>query len=159
MTETTLASVVKTITVRAGVEKAFRVFTEGMDTWWPKTHHIGKAPMRKAVVEGRVGGRIFSEQTDDTQCDWGEVLAWDPPRRFVMAWKIKPNWEYEQDVEKASEVEVTFTEEAPGLTRVVLEHKHFERHGAGSDAMRAAVGGDGGWSGLMTRFGEQVEKA
>jgi uncharacterized protein YndB with AHSA1/START domain len=159
MTETTLASVVKTITVRAGVEKAFRVFTEGMDTWWPKTHHIGKATMRKAVLEGRVGGRIFSEQTDDTECDWGEVLAWDPPRRFVMAWKIRPNWEYEQDVAKASEVEVTFTEEAAGLTRVVLEHKHFERHGAGADAMRAAVGGDGGWSGLMTLFGEQVEKA
>ena len=41
---TTVAPVSKSITVKASVEHAFRVFTEGFDTWWPREHHIGKSP-------------------------------------------------------------------------------------------------------------------
>jgi hypothetical protein len=85
-------SVRKSITVKANAERAFRVFTEGIGTWWPKSHHIGSSPMTKAVLEGRSGGRIYSEQEDGTQCDWASVLEWDPPRRFVMAWQVTPTW-------------------------------------------------------------------
>ncbi len=158
MPETALAPVVRTVTVRASVEKAFRVFTKEIDTWWPKTHHIGKVPMRKAVMEGKVGGRCYSEQEDNTECDWGEVLAWEPPSRFVMAWKVTPQWGYEADARNASEVEERFTEEAPGLTRVVLEHRHFERHGAGANVMRASIDSQGGWGLLMQLFAESVER-
>ena len=62
MTPAVDTSVRKTITVKASAERAFRVFTEGIDTWWPKTHHIGSSPMTKAVLEGRSGGRCYSEQ-------------------------------------------------------------------------------------------------
>jgi len=84
----------KSIVVKAGAERAFRVFTEGMDTWWPKSHHIGSSPMARTVLEGRPGGRCYAQQEDGTQSDWGEVLEWDPPRRFVMAWKVSPAWKY-----------------------------------------------------------------
>src|SRR5689334_12116722 len=59
MDQTTDRSVRKSITVKAGLEHAFQVFTEGFDTWWPRTHHIGKAPMKKAIIQGRVGGRCY----------------------------------------------------------------------------------------------------
>jgi hypothetical protein len=36
--------------VKVGLEQAFRVFTEGFDTWWPRTHHVGKSPMTRAVA-------------------------------------------------------------------------------------------------------------
>jgi uncharacterized protein YndB with AHSA1/START domain len=159
MIDTTIAPVRKVITVKAGPEKAFRVFTEGMDTWWPRTHHIGKAPMKKTIIEGRVGGRCYSEQTDDTECDWGQVLVWEPPHRFVMAWKISPQWGYEPDLEKSSEVEVRFTADGSGSTRVDLEHRCFERMGPGGDTMRARVDEQMGWGDLLRIFAEKTAEA
>lgn len=148
----------KTVTVKASAERAFRVFTEGIDTWWPRGHHMGKSPMKKAVIEARAGGRCFSEQIDGTDCDWGQVLVWEPPHRFVMAWQVTPAWGYEPDVAKSSEVEVRFTPEADGSTRVDLEHRHFERHGAGADTMRTAIDGPNGWNGLLQLFRARVEE-
>jgi uncharacterized protein YndB with AHSA1/START domain len=152
------AVVTKTITVNASAEHAFAVFTEGYDTWWPRTHHIGKSPMRKAVIETRTGGRCYSTQVDGTECEWGRVLVWEPPRRLVLAWQITHEWGYEPDLAKSSEVEIRFTPEPGGRTRVDLEHRHFERHGAGAAAMRTAVDSPNGWGGLLQLFAERVEQ-
>jgi len=149
----------KSITVKAGAERAFQVFTEGMDTWWPRSHHIGKSPMKKAIIEGRVGGRCYTEQVDGTDCDWGQVLVWEPPRRFVMAWQITHTWGYEPDLAKSSEVEVRFAPLPDGTTRVDLEHRYFERQGAGGAVMRTAVDSPGGWGDLLKLFAAQLEKA
>jgi uncharacterized protein YndB with AHSA1/START domain len=151
------AVVTKTITVNATAEHAFAVFTEGYDTWWPRTHHIGKSPMQKAIIETRAGGRCYSTQVDGTECDWGRVLVWDPPRRLVLAWQITHEWGYEPDLAKSSEVEIRFTPESAGGTRVDLEHRHFERHGVGAAAMRNAVDAPNGWSGLLQLFAERLE--
>jgi uncharacterized protein YndB with AHSA1/START domain len=147
----------RSIVVKAGAERAFRVFTEGMDSWWPKSHHIGSSPMVRTVLEGRPGGRCYTEQDDGTQSDWGEVLEWDPPRRFLMAWKVSPAWKYEPDLAKASEVEVRFTTERDGSTRVDLEHRHFERHGEGWEQMKAQIDAPGGWGGMLELFAKQAE--
>ena len=148
----------KSITVKAGAERAFQVFTQGVDTWWPRTHHIGKSPMKKAIIEGGVGGRCYSEQVDGTECDWGQVLAWEPPRRLVLAWQITHGFGYEPDLAKSSEVEVIFTPLGDGSTRVDLEHRYFARHGAGAASMRTAVGAPGGWGSLLELFTAEVEK-
>jgi uncharacterized protein YndB with AHSA1/START domain len=151
-TQTVAAPVKKSITVKASVEHAFKVFTDGFDTWWPRSHHIGKQPMVKAVIETRAGGRCFGREADGTECDWGRVLTWEPPHRFVLAWQIDPNWQFEPDLARASEVEVRFTPEAGGLTRVDLEHRYFERHGNDADRVRIAVNSPGGWEGLLQFF-------
>ena len=70
------------------LEKAFRVFTAQMTTWWPKMHHIGASPLKECIVEPRVEGRWYELCEDGSQCDWGRVLAWDstePPRARVAA--------------------------------------------------------------------------
>ena len=158
VTEHTVDAVRKTITVQASPERAFRVFTEEYDTWWPRSHHIGKSPMKKAIIEGRVGGRCYSEQVDGTDCDWGSVLVWDPPRRLVIAWQIDARWQFEPDLAKSSEVEVRFTAEAGGGTRVDLEHRHFERMGAGGAGMREGVDAPGGWGTLLEEFKTRAEQ-
>jgi uncharacterized protein YndB with AHSA1/START domain/uncharacterized damage-inducible protein DinB len=147
-----IAPVRKSITVKASVEHAFQVFTDGFDSWWPRSHHIGKQPMVKAVIETRAGGRCYGREADGTECNWGTVLTWEPPNRFVLAWQIDPKWQYEPDVHKASEVEVRFTPEAGGLTRVDLEHRHFERHGEGAGHVRTGVDAPYGWGGLLQTY-------
>ena len=152
------APVRKSITVKASADRAFQVFTEGFDSWWPREHHIGKSPLKKAIIEGFPGGRCYSEQIDGTDCPWGEVLVWEPPRRFVMAWKINLQWQYEPDLAKASEVEVSFTPEPDGSTRVDVEHRYFERHGAGWETMRTSVDSGMGWGGLLELYRVEVSR-
>ena len=154
-----IAPVRKSITVKASPERAFHVFTAEFESWWPRTHHIGKVPLQRAIVQPWVGGRLYSEQIDGTECDWGRVIAWEPPMRFVMAWQITPEWGYEPDAAHASEVEVRFTTLADGSTRVDLEHRHFERHGAGGAVMRKAVDSEMGWGDLLKLYGARAEGA
>jgi len=160
MTTTTLpgadAVVRQSVTVNADVERAFRVFTAEFDSWWPRSHHIGKSPMTKAIIEGFVGGRCYSEQEDGTECPWGQVTAWEPPTRFVFAWQITHEWGYEPDLLKSSEVEIRFSPVGDGTTRVDLEHRHFERHGAGGASMKTAVESPNGWSDLLKMYVARV---
>jgi uncharacterized protein YndB with AHSA1/START domain len=159
MDPTTDVPVRKSITVKASPERAFQVFAEEFDSWWPRTHHIGKVPMKKAIIEGKMGGRCYTEQTDGTDCDWGSVLVWDPPHRLVLAWQIDGQWQYEPDLAKSSEVEVRFTPEGDGSTRIDLEHRHLRRHGAGAGAIRTAIDSPSGWSGLLQLFATRVEQS
>jgi uncharacterized protein YndB with AHSA1/START domain len=158
VTDVTPIPVRKSIVVDASPEHAFHVFTAGYDTWWPRSHHIGKSPMKKAIIEGRVGGRCYTEQEDGSECDWGQVLVWEPPQRLVLAWQITHEWGYQPDLAQSSEVEVRFSPEPDGQTRVDLEHRHLERHGAGGAAMRTAVDSPNGWGGLLDLFKQAVEK-
>jgi hypothetical protein len=45
----------------------------------------------------------------------------------------------------AGQPEVRFTAEPDGFTRVDLEHRCFERHGAGFETMRTATDSPQGW--------------
>ena len=59
------------ISVAVDVERAFRVFSEQMSSWWPPEHHINDAPMAAAILEPRVGGRWYELGTDGSECEWG----------------------------------------------------------------------------------------
>lgn len=150
------APVRKSVTVKASVDQAFRVFTEGIDTWWPRSHHIGTGTLERTVLEPRLRGRCYGRTTDGVETQWGTVLEWDPPRRFVLAWQITPDWKCQPDLAQASEVEVRFTPEADGRTRVDLEHRNFHRHGAGGTSIRQAVDSSGGWGALLQMFADTV---
>ena len=143
-------SVTTAVDVQAPVEHAFRVFTEGIGSWWTPEHHILQAELAEMVFEPHVGGHIIDRGTDGSECRWARVLAYDPPRRVCFSWDINLHWQLEPDPAKTSEVEVTFTAEEPSRTRVVLTHRHLERHGQGWEQMRDAV--SSGWS--LARFAE-----
>ena len=141
-------SVRKQLTVEAPIDRVYRVFTENMTAWWPSTHHIGKAPMKDCVIEPRVGGRWYEIGDDGSQCDWGKVLAWDPPRRLVLAWQLDADFKYDPTFE--TEVEVAFTPLGPQRTRVDFEHRNLERFGEAAERIRTSV--TGGWGQILDAF-------
>lgn len=155
----TETSVRKTVTVAASQQRAFEVFTAGHGTWWPKEHHIGTAEMATATVEPKVGGRWYETGTDGTECEWGQVLVWEPPNRVVTSWHIQADWTYDPDPARGSEVEVRFIAEAPDRTRVELEHRHFERHGAGAETVARSVANQHGWGYVLGHYLAGVEQA
>lgn len=147
-------SVKKHIFVKATPARAFEVFTKEMETWWPlATHHIGKVEAKNAVIEPFVGGRWFERGVDGSECNWGRVLAWDPPARVVLAWQISAEWQ--SDPSLMTEVEVRFTAENGG-TRVDLEHRLLRNFGPKNAEMRATFESPGGWSGLLAAFAERL---
>ncbi|HXQ10773.1 MAG TPA: SRPBCC family protein [Caulobacteraceae bacterium] len=144
----TIKPVVKTVTVKASPERAFEAFTANMGQWWPRGHTIGAAPFEAVVMEPRVGGRWYERAADGAQTNWGQVLAWEPPRRFVLAWQISADWAYDPNL--MTEVEVTFEPQDGGTTAVTLEHRRLELFGERAQAMADQF--DGGWVGVIQHF-------
>jgi len=138
------------ITVKGTQERAFRLFTDGMDRWWPREHHIGKSPMNKILLEPRIGGRWYAICEDGTECDIGAVLVWDSPGRLVLAWRITDKWVH--DPAFTTEVEVGFAAEGKQMTRIDFEHRALERYDAAAGAIRAQLDDPKGWSEVLARF-------
>ena len=130
------------VTVDLEQQAAFDVFTKEMGAWWPVESHSMAADredgttVESLVFEERVGGRVYEVDSNGNEGTWATVLAWDPPLRFVLAWK--PNLRDEP----STEVEVTFTPGDAG-TRVDLEHRGWER--LGERALFASEGYRSGW--------------
>lgn len=155
MTETSQSSTVRLdITVETSRENAFRAFTEQFDKIKPREHNLLGAPIVESVLEPRVGGSLVDRAEDGTECRWGRVLVFDPPKRLVFTWDIGPDWQVVSDLDRASEVEVRFVAEGENRTRVELEHRHLERHGAAWESLRDGVAADGGWPLYLQRYAD-----
>lgn len=154
-TAATIPAINRTITVAAPVERAFRVFTESFSSWWPSDYHIGQADYASAVIEPKEGGRWYERGTDDSECDWGRVLVWEPPHRLVLTWQINGQWQYDPDPAHASEIEVRFVAEGPHETRIEFEHRLIERLVDGQAAYDSIAAG-GGWGSVLERFAKAV---
>jgi uncharacterized protein YndB with AHSA1/START domain len=157
--EATIPSVRRDVTVAVPVERAFAVFTERIGEWWPESHHIQDVQMETPVVEPRAGGRFYERGVDGSECDWGRVLVYEPPERLVLSWMITPEFQPDPDPSHASEVEVRFTPLGAGSTRVELEHRGFERHGAGGERLAASVAGEGGWGWILAGYGDLISRS
>jgi uncharacterized protein YndB with AHSA1/START domain len=150
--DTTTTAVRATTVVDAPVERAFEVFTSEIGTWWPPERHILQAELAEMVFEPRVGGHVIDRGVDGSECRWARVLTYEPPNRVVISWDINLEWQIEHDPARTSEIEISFVEEEPGRTRVLLEHRNLDRHGDGWEQMRDAVGSPNGWDSGLERF-------
>jgi uncharacterized protein YndB with AHSA1/START domain len=144
------------VVVEAPVERAFRVFVEQFDKIKPREHNLLAVDVAESVFEPREGGRVYDRGVDGSECQWARVLAYEPPERVVFTWDISPHWQLEVDHSRTSEVEVRFIAQTADRTRVVLEHRHLDRHGEGWEGLREGVAGDQGWPLYLGRFADQV---
>lgn len=146
------ATAVRTsLEVTAPPERAYAVFTEGIDRWWTRAHHVQSGELKQIGLDPRVGGRMWEENVAGDVCAWGRVLTWDPPREFAFSWLIGPDWGIPAVDAAGSRVTVTFTPTAAG-TLVQLVHDRLDVHGPGWESVRDGVGSEGGWPAGLRQF-------
>lgn len=132
-------------------EQAFRAFTD-LDRIKPREHNLLSVPIEQTVLEQHVGGSVYDRGVDGSVCRWGRVLAFDPPHTIAFSWDIGPDWQVTADLDRTSEVEISFAAEDDRRTRVTLVHRNLDRHGAGWESMRDGVEGPEGWPLYLSRF-------
>jgi uncharacterized protein YndB with AHSA1/START domain len=147
-------TVVASIVVDVPIDHAFRVFTADMTAWWPRDHHIGAVPMAAAVLEPRTGGRWYELGEDGSDCQWGLVLAWDPPHHVGLSWHLDGDFRYDPDARRSSRVDVRFRSQADGSTLVELTHSDLDRHGPSWQRLRGSV--SGGWQTILGRYRDRA---
>ena len=147
----------RSIAVAVGPEMAFEIFTARLDTWWPLESHSRAVDefeeegltVDRIEFQPRVGGRVLEHLSDGQVLPWGEVLVWEPPSGFVLAWK--PN----ASPRPPTELELRFLPEGEG-TRVELEHRGWERLGEIAPEARSSYGE--GWIRTLEMFRDAVER-
>jgi uncharacterized protein YndB with AHSA1/START domain len=145
----------RSLKVRCSAEEAFRVFAEQMSSWWPLDTHSRAADEELSGVtavgvemEPKEDGQVLERLSNGERRSWGRILVWDPPARVVIAWK--PNGK----AQPPTELEVNFRAEGTG-TRVLLEHRGWER--LGESGQKARAGFVKGWPRVFdSRFGRAV---
>lgn len=123
---------------------AFAVWTARIDHWWPADHSVSGRADAEIVLEPHVGGRIFERTPDGTEYAWGEVTVWEPPHRLGYLWHLH------RDRADATDVEIRFVPDGESRTRVEIEHRGWERLGAGADVWRDR--NRMGWTTLLPHF-------
>jgi uncharacterized protein YndB with AHSA1/START domain len=140
----TIAPVRKTLVLECTPERAFAVFTEEIDSWWPIETHSVHGAGGSAHLDER---SMYEISANGERNEWGAILVWDPPSRIVMTWA--PG----QDKSDQTELELRFTPEGDG-TRFELIHRGWERFGDEAEANRDSY--DGGWSGVLEKYRSAV---
>ena len=140
-----LDPIYKTIEVPCGQEKAFRVFINEMDTWWPlgkfTVSAMGGKAARAIRVEAKSGGRIIEIGADGAEHLWGTIQTYEPHDFIGMDFHIpRPG----ERVIARSLVEVRFTALGNEQTRVELTQSNWEAFGEIAKDLRGGYGG--GWS-------------
>jgi uncharacterized protein YndB with AHSA1/START domain len=158
-TQTRETTVQAQVVVAAPLERAFSVFTESFGSFKPPEHNMLAVEIAETVFEPRVGGYLYDRGVDGSECRWARVLAYEPPHRVLLSWDISPQWQLETDLEKTSEWEVRFIAEAPERTRIELEHRNLERHGADWEALRDGVAAPDGWPLYLGRYADVVNSS
>lgn len=156
MTETVaIEPVRKSIEVELAPLDAFQLFTSDMAAWWPATHHINSSPFVEIMIEPRVGGGWYEVGQDGSTCQWGSILAWDPPHKVVFAWGLQSDWKFSPDLSRSSEVEVRFLPVGDSATLIEFEHRYFERHAEG---LKIAGSVSQGWSQVLERYTQLAQQ-
>jgi len=144
------------VSVPLSTSEAFHLFFEELGRWWPREYTWSQEALQAIGIEPREGGLCFELGPYGFRCDWGRVLEWSPPDRVQLQWQISFRREPVPNPEKASLVEIGFTPEGAGSSRVTVTHSHFERHGAGAAEYQAAMASEHGWPYLLKRFSTAV---
>lgn len=78
------------VVVPAEPARAFDVFVERFDAWWPPEYGLTDGPVAAFVLEPGPEGRWYERTEAGEVCEWGRVLRWEPPHRITLEWAVSP---------------------------------------------------------------------
>jgi uncharacterized protein YndB with AHSA1/START domain len=133
------------------VQHAFSIWTSKTSSWWPVSHTVTAEPGLQVIFQPAVGGRIFERTPAGQEVEWGEITAWEPPRRLGYLWHIR------DDRADATQVEINFVDQGDATTRVEIEHRGWERLGSRGSSWRET--NLGGWNGVLPHYREACLQA
>ena len=148
----TISCIKKELVLEASQETCFNVFTRKMDSWWPKTHHVGSTPLLETVLEPKPEGRWYTKHEDGSEMTVGYVLTWDPYGLLILNWQIDSN--YHCDPELRTDVVVRFIAEGPTRTRIRFEHRDLDKLGGGAKVITDM---DEGWGMILLLYKNLAE--
>lgn len=143
--------VLKSRPIDLDVATTFELFTQRLDEWWPlDIHSLSGGSVAEVRFDGYVGGRLVEVSSDGTHCSWADVLAWNPPHRFVLSWHP------DREPTAASRMELRFDETDTG-TQVNIHHSGWEEFGDDAERLRGEY--DRGWEVVLAAFTAAASQA
>jgi uncharacterized protein YndB with AHSA1/START domain len=134
------------------VDRAFSLFVDELNTWWPRDLTWAKDRLAEVGIEPKIGGHAYERDKDGAVSTWGTVLSLRRPEHIVLAWQIRPDRTPEPSGGAASRVDARFVSVDPNTTDLVLVHRDFPRHGDGWQGYRAGMAGKSGWPRLIEAY-------
>ena len=105
-----------------------------------------------------LAGDGLSAMRTGTNATGAQVRAWDPPRLVTFSWHLGPDWKFDPDLAKASDVAIRFTSEGASATLVELEHSGIERHGEGYEQLRVMLDSPDAWTTTLDEFAKAADR-
>jgi uncharacterized protein YndB with AHSA1/START domain len=143
--------------VPVNIDRAFHLFADRIGEWWPVENTFARvegiaASLVDITIDSEPGGRWFERLADGRTLSWGLVIAYDRPNHLMLSWQIAADGRPEADPQRASTVEVSFTERSAG-TAVSIIHRDFDRHGPEAGKIwHQAMDSDEGWPKFLDRY-------
>ena len=73
----------KSVQLPCSLERAFALFTDRIDDWWPPARRHSKHPESVIALSA---DRFWEFAPDGDEVELGRVRAWEPPNRIVLEW-------------------------------------------------------------------------
>lgn len=125
----------------ADQQRTFETFARRLPAWWPMESRPRRGRSAEVRIEECRGGHIYRVDPGGREHEWGRLTSWDPPRSFSFVSVAGP---------ERTEVALRFQRLGPALTRVVVEHRGWEKlSSALYDRHTSHVGG---WLAALRRY-------
>lgn len=147
-----MKSIKRTIPLSLSSEVSFHKFVNELGKWWPKEYSWSQEKLQSISIEACKDGLCTEIGPHGFRADWGRVIEIDIPQLIVFKWQISPQRVPEPDPYKSSEVSITFKESQPDSTKLLFEHRDFEKHGEGAEEYRQAMDSEMGWDYILALY-------
>ena len=137
-------------------DRAFAVFVDEIDRWWPRAFTLGGERVAKVAIEPRYRGRFVETLKDGATNPLGSVLAFDRPSHIVFSWEMRADHTPEAGEGASSRVDIRFVEREPGTSEILVVHRDFFRHGENFEAYRNEMAGKKGWPLLIEAYAKAL---